>query len=309
MADAAANTVCLQCQKRPAEASGYCRSCAEALRQEIFAAMPLLKEREEAAKTKRLKEHWRYGHLRAAGQQSSGGSRQINEYLFSASEVCPVCEQSFTLAKVYWSRLRAKSHAADFYTEYYDFSPYPYVVWVCGHCGYGAPMQVFHELTALERQAIKEGFGGRPPRGTFHGERDLQQTESAYKLALFSTGFRRARYGADVITGSLWLRLAWIYREAGQKEQEGQCLQKAAQAYEKAFVGDVPLTGELTRPKLEYLIGELYRRSGHLETASRWLGRILGRPEVKAEPQVEKLVRQQWQVLRREIKEGPQRDP
>lgn len=260
--------------------------------------MPELREKHANEETQRLKERWTSGRLRTYTRTTAATSQRLNEYLYVAGEVCPICDQNFKQAKVNWSRLQVESHDTDFYTRYHNFSPYPYTVWVCSNCGYAAPLQAFREITALERQAIKEGFAGRRPKDDFSGLRDLDLAVKAFKLALYTTRYRLPRYGADLINGALWLRLAWLYRENDRPAEEMSCLREATEAYIAAYQGDVDLTGGMSRLKLKYLIGELKRRTGDLEDSRRWFSRVVGHPELSSEPAVAKLARQQWQLLR-----------
>jgi len=295
------DTRCRLCGSAPAGPSGYCRHCAEKLRREIYSALPELREKHASAETQRLKDRWTSGRLRTYTRTTAATSRRLNEYLYVAGEVCPVCDQTFQQAKVNWSRLKVESHDTDFYTRYTDFSPYPYTVWVCSHCSYAAPLQAFREVTALERQAIKDGFGGRRPKDDFSGLRDLDLAVKAFKLALYTTRFRLPRYGADLINGALWLRLAWLYRENDRQEEEIACLREATEAYVAAYQGDVELTGGMSRLKVMYLIGELKRRTGDLEEARRWLSRLVSSQDLSTEPAVSRLARQQWQLLRQQM--------
>ena len=188
-----------------------------------------------------------------------------------------------------------ESQDSDFCSHYKDFNPYYYTVWVCPHCGYAATESDFSKLTAASHKKISEFLKGRSINVNFGGERNAEQAVATFKLALFYA--EMGDFVASKLAG-LYLKLAWIYREGGQAEEEKQALDKARVNYQKAMEKERPPFGGMSDTAACYLVGELSRRVGDLETALLWLGKVVSSPQAKLEPRVLNLARDAWHEAR-----------
>lgn len=95
-------------------------------------------------------------------------------------------------------------------------------------------------------------------------------------------GCYRVRPGSQAVAARLCHQLAWLYREAGEKEKEEEYLRQALEMYEKVYLkGTKSLTSQLGEPGALYLIGELHYRLGHVREAGRWLARAIQHPQLK----------------------------
>lgn len=221
------------------------------------------------------------------------------DLLYVVEKNCPLCGQAFSTTKVR-NKLQLIQQDTDFCCYYNELNPYYYAVWVCPHCGYAAQDSHFEEqIPAASAKKLKEFLGSRQVNVDFGGVRTHEQALATYKLALF--------YGemtsilASRLAG-LWMKLAWLYREVQQTEEEKLALIKALEKYELASVKERLPIGALTEVGLQFLMGELYRRTGKLDEAAVYLGRLVSDPRARAEKRIYELARECWQLTRNDKK-------
>ncbi|HWR40864.1 MAG TPA: DUF2225 domain-containing protein [Patescibacteria group bacterium] len=214
--------------------------------------------------------------------------------LYTVEKPCGVCEKNVTVTKVR-SRLVMDSQDSDFCSHFKDFNPYYYTVWVCPHCGYAATETDFVQVTSTSRKKIAAFLEGRAVNVNFGGDRNSDQAIATYKLALFYAEL--GDFAASKLAG-LYLKLGWLYREIGHQEEEKQALNKAREYYQKSMEKERAPFGGLSDTAACYLVGELSRRVGDIETALLWLGKVVGSPQAKLEPRVLNLARDAWHEAR-----------
>ncbi|EAX46795.1 conserved hypothetical protein [Thermosinus carboxydivorans Nor1] len=219
--------------------------------------------------------------------------------LYDTEKPCPVCEKTFTVTKVR-SRLVTLRQDSDFCTYYKDINPYYYDIWVCPHCGYAAPENWFASLPPTGREKVRAFLGGRQVNVNFAGERTREQAIAAFKLAIFYAGLVEADHSRQ---GGLYLKLAWLYREAGEAASEQAALKKALEHYEQALFRERLPIGNMSEITLMYLVGELARRTGDYDKALSYFGRLVSDPRAKLEKRVLELAREAWHEAR-EAKKG-----
>jgi uncharacterized protein (DUF2225 family) len=219
--------------------------------------------------------------------------------LYQVEKTCPICEKAFKLTKTRGQSIPVKTDT-DFCTHYNDINPYYYAIWVCPHCGFAAHEDRFFTLLEPQREKLKQFLAGRQVNLDFGGERTWEQAVTSHKLAI---------HYANLISlpashiASLELRLAWLYREKEMASEEQDMLSKAVEAYKAAFLKEKMPIGNLTEVTLTYLIGELLRRTGNIEEALTYLGRVVSNPQAKNEKRMLDMAREAWHVAREMKKE------
>jgi hypothetical protein len=131
-------------------------------------------------------------------------------------------------------------------------------------------------------------------------ERTPEMAIELYRQAIFCTEQRRA---SKAVLAGLHMRIAWIHRDLGNPKEE-QSLAEAMRLYQDAFDQERFPIGKMTAFTVGYLVGELKRRLGYIQDASAWLSRLGSDPRLRAEPQIERLVRQQWQEAKTQLAAG-----
>ncbi|MDT8903561.1 DUF2225 domain-containing protein [Anaeroselena agilis] len=220
------------------------------------------------------------------------------DILYTVEKACVMCDKRFSVTKVR-NRLSMLKQDSDFCTYYKEVNPYYYSVWVCPHCGYAAQDTYFEEQPA-KMAAVKTFLSGRDVKVNFSGERTRQEAVTTYKLAIFFADMAGTLPSRQA---GLYLKLAWLYREGGLPDEEKTMLDQAREHYELAFLKERLPIGNMSQLTLEYLIGELLRRTGRLPEALNYLGKVVGNPQAKNEKRVLELAREAWTLAREARKE------
>ncbi|MGL5271118.1 MAG: DUF2225 domain-containing protein [Selenomonadaceae bacterium] len=214
---------------------------------------------------------------------------------YVVQKTCPVCGASVPVTKVR-SRLIALQTDDDFCVHYKDFNPYYYTVWVCEKCGYAADETHFLSLMPEKKRAIVQEFLKGKKIGIVHQElRTRVEAVAAFKLAIFYADLLHESPGH--IAG-LYLKMAWLFRESGDKQKENAALEQAANYYDKSLSTERYPLGTLTDVAVMYLIGAIQNRLGNVETATQYLSRIVSDREARTERSIFTKARDLWQDIR-----------
>ncbi|MBP2650933.1 MAG: hypothetical protein H6Q74_1758 [Firmicutes bacterium] len=220
------------------------------------------------------------------------------DILYEATKKCGVCDGAVKVTKVR-SRLSLIKQDSDFCTYYKEVNPNYYAVFVCPNCGYAA-QDTYFEDAPLGIQDIKKFLDSRTVNVNYSGNRTLEQALSTYKLAIF---FAEMISALPSRLGGLYLKLAWLFRENEQDNEELMALEKAQQCYEQAFLREKMPIGGMSQLTVEYLCGELLRRIGRFEEALTYLGKVVANPQAKLEKRIYDMARESWNLARQAQKE------
>ena len=205
---------------------------------------------------------------------------------------CPNCRTTFHAWNVRSQAINVTDRDSDFMNRYAGVDPNWYAVWVCPNCNLAAYADDFAAMQSVQvtrvRPLLEEIKSADNRRYDFSYYRDEGLALRSYQLALaFYTGQR----GGAEKTAGLYHRMAWIERSRGEGEREKAYLQQARDAYEKAFTtSDAGKQGVLWA----YLIAEIDMRVGNYTDAVKWFSTAAQQPDFKAQPLLEKMVRDRW---------------
>ncbi|HOP74463.1 MAG TPA: DUF2225 domain-containing protein [Bacillota bacterium] len=219
--------------------------------------------------------------------------------IYNTTVVCPACEREFTATKVRLNAYRVLSQDSDFAAIYEGVNPILYQVFVCEHCGYAAFQDRFDQLNPKERKIINTQVGAYWKHKSYSGERTLDSALEAYKLALYCLQLRKAKSSEIAKT---CLRIAWIYRWKGD-QREKDFLKFALELYTEAYQSEDLPFDKMDAPHCIYLIAELNRKTGNLEEATKWFGRLFSSPEARQDKFLWDLAHEQYQLVK-DSKEG-----
>jgi len=217
----------------------------------------------------------------------------MDKSIYTSEKTCVMCDQPFKVTRVR-ARLSMISQDSDFCAHYKELNPYYYSIWVCPHCGYAAQDNYFEDLLPTGA-VIKDFLASRKINVDFSGPRTREQAIATFKLAIFFAEMAGAL--ASKLAG-LYLRLAWLFREGDQSAEELLALDKAREYYELVFFKEKMPIGNLSELAVEYLCGELLRRTGKIPEALGYLGKIISNPEAKKERRIFDLARRSWEDTR-----------
>ncbi len=215
---------------------------------------------------------------------------------FIVEKTCPICEKTMRVVKTR-SRIMVTKRDDDACTHYEDFNPYYYTVWVCEHCGFAADENTFTtKIPDRHLNLLRSVLLTRNIKIPFVAKRTVENASTAFRLALkyleiiHGKASKKAKYAHQ---------LAWIYRIAGDKEQETEFLQKAAEYYEEALAKEHFPIDALTDNAVVYLVAAIYRRLGDNQKATLYLSKIIGDQGVRTrEPRVYDKARDLWGDMR-----------
>lgn len=226
----------------------------------------------------------------------------MNKTFFERKYKCPICLSSFNSLTVRSSAVYVKKRESDFHNVYKGVSPLHYSIIVCPQCKYAASNTSFNKelnkeladqlAVALVKLNLKDSFD-------YSAERTLDVTLQAFKLAIITAQLKKA---APSELSGLLLAAAWIARESNNIKLEKTYLEEALKYYVEAFNTMSGNIGNLSDLQVTYLIGELYRRNGKYPEAIKWFNQVISHKNIKQNPNIEKLAREQWSLTREESK-------
>lgn len=228
------------------------------------------------------------------------GETYMNPEFYEKNIKCPVCNNEYHTLRVRSKACRVEKKDEDFCTHYKGVNPLFYEIIVCPCCAYSASESTLGDLSQEDIHKLKETFSGKLIERSFCSERSLIDAIDSFKLALYTANIKKAK---NSIIAGLCLRLAWLYRFAGD-EKENVFLKYALENYQEAFSKEKLPIGSLDEVTMLYLLGELSRRAGMLQEAIVWFSKAVASPERKNNPRIERLAREQWGLVREAHNKG-----
>lgn len=217
--------------------------------------------------------------------------------LYQIQVVCLCCEQSYKTSRVRPSFKKAIRMDADFCGHYKSVNPDYYVVRVCPFCGFAFTEHFSERMTPEHRKHYYDKLGKNGIAPDLTGERDWNRAMQSYKLALLCAQIKEESH--RVLAGLLH-HIAWLYRYAGDREQEERFLRYALEAYVKVFESE---DSALNNARLMYLIGELHRRLRDYSQAIFWFGRVIDDKKIMDAAMI-RACREQWKQTREDMLEA-----
>ncbi|NMB27101.1 MAG: DUF2225 domain-containing protein, partial [Tissierellia bacterium] len=126
-------------------------------------------------------------------------------------------------------------------------------------------------------------------------KRTVDDAIETYKLALYIgqlLDYKR------IDLGSLCLSIAWLYRIKEDLEEEKRFLKLTKNLFEEGYYKETLEDTNMEELRLDYLLGEISRRLEDKEDALKWFNTTLSNPRLKSKPVIEKIVREQWRLMR-----------
>ena len=178
---------------------------------------------------------------------------------------CPVCRTRFR-TKTVLSTNSFGGKRTDFHERAAGTQPLPYLVHMCGRCGYTGGELDFGEgaeVTPLLRDHVWNELAPVLGKEAISGS---EKYEAAAKVAEWQC--MEPRHVADLL-----LRAAWCCVDEGDVEGERFFRRKAAWAFERALESwdGVPRDEHAV---LTYLVAELWRRIGDIKQATAWFDKV-----------------------------------
>lgn len=226
----------------------------------------------------------------------------MSEYTFVVEKKCPICGKMTRVSKTK-ARLITLSTDEDMCVHYRDFNPYYYKIWFCEHCGFAAEEKVFvGNMPAKHKEKIENFLSGRKMALEFVEERGKAEAVASFKLGIFYAEMLDASLNRRA---GLYLMLAWVYRDAGERENEVEMLGRAAELYDKSLTTEPYPQNGMSDGLCMYLIGAIYYRMGEIEKSTQYLSRIIGDNIIRSnDPKLYDKTRNLWEDVRAAKKEN-----
>lgn len=177
---------------------------------------------------------------------------------------CPVCNAMVTV-RYLMSTNTFGGHDTDFRSHAIGADPLYIVISTCKACGYSDyghyfsnPRQMSDELKRRIRETLTPLAEDEP------------EMSAVYANAALIATWRKAPPSE---IADLYLRAAWCCADRNDSEGEMAHRKAAIKQFEQALE-----TNEIEvsqRPVIMYLVGELYRRTGDVDTARTWFDSVL----------------------------------
>ncbi|WP_100371872.1 DUF2225 domain-containing protein [Bacillus sp. FJAT-45037] len=216
---------------------------------------------------------------------------------------CMLCENRYTTKKLRTRFIKVEKIHSDYYTEYkdLDINPSYYEVAVCPHCGFASSEMFSPHFPAGTLDAIREKLGQWKSQD-FGGERTRTDAIRTMKLGLISASLKKEKH---VVVAGLCLRLAWLYRglEIKEEQEEQRFLFQALKSYKASYEEGDYLGTQMSDMRILYLIAELSRQLGYAADAVRCFSEVIQHKNRATEPKLVEMAREQWYILRQDIKE------
>ncbi|MHB8157271.1 MAG: DUF2225 domain-containing protein [Desulfocucumaceae bacterium] len=222
-------------------------------------------------------------------------SGDADEMFFKKEYSCPLCEERFGTLKPRQKFIIIDRTDDDFCMHYKTINPLFYEINVCPKCGYSFNNSSFGAVKADIRSSLKKKIAEYWDSVNYCGIRTQEAAVDIFKLAIEC---QKARGLDATVMGKLYLKLGWLYRYMGIKEEELNNLEIALNHLNKSFENGTA-EGPKEEMNLMFLIGQLNRIIGNDREAVNWFARVTQHPDKKIYPYIVNLARDTWQEIRR----------
>lgn len=222
--------------------------------------------------------------------------KQESDYRLVLERTCPVCEGKTRVVK-YKTRLPVLSRDVDLCIRYQGINPYLYTVMNCELCGYAAEEKKFlTKLPNKTRENLMSFLSDGSMIVKFHEDRSLEEAVAITEMAIY---FCEMTDRSPSRKANLYMRIAWMYRYAEDKENEKVYLAKAAEEYEEALKTERAFTGNLSTNTIVYILGAINYLIGNYDAATTHISHIISDQNVRTqEARVYDLARSLWEDVR-----------
>jgi uncharacterized protein len=192
--------------------------------------------------------------------------------LYDREVVCPVCEKKFLIKTIKKSSNKAIKRESDFYVHYNLINPYFYEVWLCNHCGYAALSSDFLKIKPGQISLVKQKVTPKWQNKIYPDTYNVNIALERYKLALLNYFFTDDVASKKAMT---CLKIAWMYRLLKDNANELIFQKQAIEGFEHAYTDEKFPFYEMDEFMVQYLIGEMHRRTGNDDKALSWFGKVI----------------------------------
>lgn len=216
----------------------------------------------------------------------------MENILFDKEVSCLYCKKKFKTKKVKASKCRIVKKDTDFCIYYEGESPYFYEINVCPHCGF-AFSDNFTPVPDKYNEIIKMQYLNKIEVVDLCGLRQIKDAINSYKYGLLCAFLKGEE---EIKCAGLCMRLAWLYRYQGVKDEEQKYLEKALAFYLVVYETENLDNIAMGKHSFLYLLAELNGRLGNFTEARRWFNSLFMEKDIN--PYLNNMARDQWLVYK-----------
>lgn len=218
------------------------------------------------------------------------------DILYDKTYKCPVCQSHFKSKALKSGKNKLLKSDTDL-KGYYDLiDPNLYEVIHCS-CGYTAISQSFNIISPSQKKLIKEAICKHFKCVPLNEYRTIEDAIKLYKLALLNTIKKNGKNGEK---GLICLKLAWLYRDLEDNENEMIFLEHALNGLSKALETEYFPLFYLEENTTIYIVANICHRLGNDQGALKWLSYLIFNKDLST------VLKQRVTDLKNEIKESKQ---
>ncbi|WP_448523870.1 DUF2225 domain-containing protein [Pseudothermotoga sp.] len=207
------------------------------------------------------------------------------------SYVCPVCNSQFEAVRIFSEAIKVKSRESDLKPVYEGVNALMFQLVSCPKCLYTSFEEDFENLTSSQAETI-----ARMHEKLKQIEIDLSENKTVRDAAV-QYNVAAAMYAARekfFRAAESFLKLAWLYRDAGAPDEEKKALERAKELFLKSYTEE-DLSEDRQIAALFYL-GEIEKRFGNRRESVRWFSELFRRFS-KSDSIYARQARQEWQEV------------
>ncbi|PLT34006.1 DUF2225 domain-containing protein [Bacillus sp. V5-8f] len=216
---------------------------------------------------------------------------------FDRNVQCLYCNHKFTTKKIRSRFIKVTNYDSDFRPNYANnqANALYYNISVCPSCGFSFSDDFTKYFAPGTRQLIQERVASKWIATDYSGERTADDAINAYKLAGYCATLKKEKH---ISIAGIFLRIAWLYREKGEHEQEQRFLKLARHEYMESYSTDDFKGTQVSEVRLLYLAGELSTRIGDIPAAMKYFSLVIEKQKQTVETKLIDMAKERWQEIR-----------
>lgn len=219
------------------------------------------------------------------------------EPLFDRKIECVFCKGQYTTKKIRSKFIKVADYDTDFCPKYVseELNALLYNIHVCPYCGYSASDDFSKYFAPNTKEAIEINVKSSWVPHDFSKERTINDAIKTYKLAAYCASLKKEKH---ITIAGLYLRIAWLYRLTNNREQENRFLKLSSEEYKFSYSTDDFKGTQVSETRLLYLVGELSRRYGDIDQATKYFSKVIENQSRAMETKIIEMTRERWQEIR-----------
>src|SRR3954468_5464885 len=183
-----------------------------------------------------------------------------------------MCNHSFTSKKIRSRFVKLLHTDSDFCPTYSptEINPVFYHILVCPNCGYSFSDDFSPYFPPNTKENIQEKVCAHWTPQNFSDKRTVKDAIKTYKLAVYCASLKKEKH---ITIAGMYLKLAWLFREMENIEQEQRFIHLALNEYQETYsIQDYQGT-PVSEIRVLYLIGELFVRTGNIKESGKYFSK------------------------------------